>query len=195
MNQPTLRSTRLSTFLLTAALALFTLSPRAAAQPKPDSKPPEAAPAAAPSQEELDKAFAERMTNAVMAGQWSDGVHAPKGDKYTIVSVQKLPGKGDTWVFNARIQFGGKDVTIPLLIPVKWAGDTAVISVTDFNVPGLGTYTSRVVVYKDQYAGTWSGKDHGGYLWGHIEKAPPEKAPAEKPATDIPADQPKAPAK
>jgi hypothetical protein len=54
---------------------------------------------------------------------------------------------------------------------VKWAGDTPVISVTDVGVPGLGTYTARVVVYGDQYAGIWSTSDgsHGGQMWGKLE--------------------------
>ena len=69
-----------------------------------------------------------------------------------------------------RIQFGGKDVTVPLVVPIKWAGDTPVISVTDLSVPGVGTYTVRVVVYRDHYAGTWSGTGHGGVLWGTVSK-------------------------
>ena len=39
-------------------------------------------------------------------------------------------------------------------------------------IPNLGTYTARVLFYGDQYAGTWSaGADHGGHLWGRIEKS------------------------
>ena len=151
----------------------------AADPPKPVEIKPAEAPAAAADAEQAarEKEFAERMTNIMMVGQWSDGKGAPKNDRYTIESIQKMPGKGDTWIFNARIQFGGKDVTLPLPVPVKWAGDTPVISVTDFGIPGLGTYTARVVIYKDTYAGTWSGGDHGGYLWGKIEKAPPAAKP------------------
>jgi len=166
-----------------AAASCFSAATVRAAEP---TKPAEAKPADAPApalspadaeQAAREKEFTERMTNAVMAGQWSDGKGAPKNDRYTIESVQKMPGKGDMWIFNARIQFGGKDVTLPLPIPVKWAGDTPVISVTDFGIPGLGTYTARVVIYKDTYAGTWSGGDHGGFLWGKIEKAPNPNAP------------------
>lgn len=171
---------RLLACTLLLATACFSADLRAADPPKPaDAKPAEAL--ADPEQAAREKEFTERMTNIVMVGQWSDGKGAPKSDKYTIESIQKMPGKGDTWIFNARIQFGGKDVTLPLPVPVKWAGDTPVISVTDFGIPGLGTYTARVLIYKDTYAGTWSGGNHGGYLWGKIEKSPAEKAPAEKP--------------
>ncbi|HSI33572.1 MAG TPA: hypothetical protein VK986_08280 [Tepidisphaeraceae bacterium] len=175
--------------LASILIATALVAPAFADEPaKPGSKP--TATEAPPDPEQLarEKAFTERMTNAVMVGQWSDGKAAPKGDKYTIESVQKMPGKGDTWVFNARIQFGGKDVTIPLPVPVKWAGDTPVISVTDFGIPGLGTYTARVLIYNDTYAGTWSGGDHGGYMWGKIEKAKPADI---KPAGAKPADAPK----
>ncbi|HYE18392.1 MAG TPA: hypothetical protein VEA69_08100 [Tepidisphaeraceae bacterium] len=175
----------LASILLTTAI----LTPAFADEiTKPGSKP--TATEAPPDLEQLarEKAFTERMTNAVMVGQWSDGKGAPKADKYTIESVQKMPGKGDTWVFNARIQFGGKDVTLPLPVPVKWAGDTPVISVTDFGIPGLGTYTARVLIYNDTYAGTWSGGDHGGYMWGKIERAKPGDT---KPAAPKPADAPK----
>ena len=121
----------------------------------------------------LEKEFTERMTNVVMNGQYTVGNKPPKADKYTIVSVQKL--KGDDWLFRAQVHFYEKAFVMPMIVPVKWAGDTAVISVTDFGLPGFGTYTARVVVYKDQYAGTWGSSRAGGpsgHMWGKIEKAP-----------------------
>src|SRR6266478_6318726 len=132
-----------------------------------------------PAQADLDAALTARLTNAVMAGQYTMGNSAPKKDKYTIISVRKL--KDDNWLFQSRVQFGEKDVTIPMIIPVKWAGDTPVISVTDLGFPGLGNYTARVMIYGDQYAGTWqdnNNKAHAGHLWGKIEKLP-----ATQPAT------------
>jgi hypothetical protein len=125
-----------------------------------------------PDQAQLDKWFAETMSGATLVGHFTvtgRGSGEPKEERYTIQKVTKQ--QGDYWLFLARIQFGGRDVTIPMRIPVKWAGDTAVISVTDLGFPGLGTYTARVLIYGDQYAGTWSGKDHGGHLWGRIERA------------------------
>ena len=106
---------------------------------------------------ELDAQFQRTMTNATLSGQFTiDGDdQAPKKDAYTIASVKKL--KGNLWLFNARIQFGAKDVTLPLILPVLWAGDTPIITVTDVGVPGIGSYTARVIIYDDHYAGTWSG--------------------------------------
>lgn len=109
------------------------------------------------------------LTGAVLAGHFSvDGQNTPpKEDRYTIVRATKM--QGNLWLLAARIQFGGKDVTVPLPVPVNWAGDTPVISVTDLTVPGIGTYTARIVFYRDRYAGTWSGTNHGGEMWGTIE--------------------------
>lgn len=134
---------------------------------------PATAPATQPSQAELEKRFAEAMSNVVLNGQYTVGNSKPAGEKYTISSVEKL--KDDNWLFKARVQFGEKDVTIPMIIPVKWAGDTPVLSVTHLWLPGLGTYTARVLIYDNQYAGTWSGGGHSGQLWGKIEKAPAGK--------------------
>jgi hypothetical protein len=65
---------------------------------------------------------------------------------------------------------------------VKWAGDTPVVTVTDVLVPGIGTFTARVLFYKDQYAGTWRGDDHGGQMYGRIVKH--EEAKSESDASE-----------
>jgi hypothetical protein len=129
----------------------------------------------------LDREFERTMSGAVLVGRFSDTNRPdapPKEDRYTIQRVSKVQGDADRWLFICRMQFGKKDVAVPLTIPVKWAGDTPVISVTDMTIPGLGTYTARVMIYGDEYAGTWRGGDHGGHLWGRIERAP-----ATEPAT------------
>ena len=122
----------------------------------------------------LEREFQETMSGAVLVGRFSDAARpdaAPKEDRYTIQRVSKVEGEGDRWLFICRIQFGRKDIAVPLTIPVKWADDTPVISVTDLTIPGMGTYTARVMIYGDQYAGTWRGGTHGGHLWGRIERA------------------------
>jgi hypothetical protein len=53
---------------------------------------------------------------------------------------------------------------------VKWAGDTAVITLDKVTIPGLGTYSARVLVFEGTYSGTWSAGDHGGMLHGIIRK-------------------------
>ena len=123
----------------------------------------------------LEKQFEQTMSGAVLVGRFSDAARpnaAPKEDRYTIQRVSKIAdGGGDRWLFICRIGFGRKELSVPLTIPVKWAGDTPVISVTDMTIPGMGTYTARVMIYADEYAGTWSGGTHRGHLWGRIERA------------------------
>lgn len=119
----------------------------------------------------LEKQFEETMSGSRLIGYFTTKGEDTKGlkeEKYTITKVKKL--KGDYWLFQARIQYGGKDATLPLPLEVKWAGDTAVITLTDVPIPGFGTFTSRVLIYRGQYAGTWDGGDHGGHLFGRIEK-------------------------
>lgn len=121
-------------------------------------------------QASLESKFQETMTGATLAGTFtlSDRPGKTFDERYTISKITKLAG--DTWLFNARIKYGSHDVTVPIPLAVKWAGDTPVITLTDLAIPGLGTFTARVMIFRGQYAGTWSGKDHGGHLFGKIEK-------------------------
>ncbi len=136
-----------------------------AAQPSADKTDPDYK---GPDRATLEKQFEKTLSDVTLVGHFviegeDDG--ALKEDKYTISKVTKL--QGDYWLFQVRIQYGGRDVTLPLPLRVKWAGDTPVITVTDAAIPGLGTYTARVGIYRSKYAGTWSGKDHGGQLFGN----------------------------
>ncbi len=137
---------------------------------------------AAPHQAELEAKFAATMSHAVMRGGFTLGEMQPgqplKEDKYTLGEVKKL--ENGKWLISTRIQYGDHDVTVPLALDVLWAGDTPVITVTKMPVPGLGVFTARVLVYGDHYAGTWDGGDHGGHLFGVIER--PEKEAAAEPA-------------
>jgi hypothetical protein len=149
--------------MLFSLLAAFSGGLSAQAPPPAAVKPP-------PTQAELDKQFQEQMSGVVLIGHYTAGGNEaqPKEERYTISSVKKM--QGDEWLFVTRVQYGTKDVPVPIIIPVKWAGDTPVISLTDATIPGLGTYTARVMIFRDQYVGFWSAKDHGGNLWGRIEK-------------------------
>jgi hypothetical protein len=129
-----------------------------------------APPTSQPDRESLEKELAERLTGARLTGYYmTDGQEGPpKHDSYTLRKVEKR--EGDKWLFTAVLSYGQQSMALPLTIPIYWAGDTPVISVTNFNIMGMGSYTARVMLYKDRYAGTWSSATHGGYLWGKIEK-------------------------
>ena len=145
---------------------------RADDKPDPKSTEGEATSGAVPDQEELEKKFVEDMSGVVFSGSYSvtkEGKETPAAmEKYTIASVSKI--KDDLWLFTARIQYGKHDLTVPMRLQVKWAGDTPMITLTNLTIPGLGTFTSRVLIYGDRYAGTWQHGKTGGHLWGRIEK-------------------------
>lgn len=114
------------------------------------------------------------MNRATMVGHFTvTGEDAGGGklteERYELGEVKRLES-GD-WLIQSRIRYGDHDVTIPLTLPIRWAGDTPVICVDDMLIPGLGTFTARVMVYRGHYAGFWTGKDHGGHLFGVIEPA------------------------
>jgi hypothetical protein len=129
-----------------------------------------------PSRDELIKKLEADLSGAKLIGRFTvtgREDQSPKPEEYTITSAVKLP-EGDMWLLQSRVKYGNKDVTLPIPLEIKWAGDTPVITLTDLAIPGLGTFTSRVVIYGDRYAGTWQHGKVGGHLYGRIEKVPAE---------------------
>jgi hypothetical protein len=123
-------------------------------------------------QDELDRKFVDVMRGVTLVGR-SSSLSSDKisgEEKYVIESVSKLTG--DTWLFRSRFQYDGHDIPLPIPVTIKWAGDTPVITITDLAIPGMSTYTARVVLYRDQYAGTWSGAKGGGHIFGKIVHKP-----------------------
>lgn len=162
------------------------LTAAAQAQPAPAAEKSPAAQPATPAgkgeaqqpTEEMEAKFVAAMTNVTFNGRWcsiKNGELGPeKPEQYEIVGVMK--SGGDRWVINARIKYGSVNVVVPVPVQMKWAGDTPVIVVDKFGLPGAGVYSARVLVFDGTYAGTWSGGDHGGLLNGIILKNPPEES-------------------
>ncbi len=127
----------------------------------------------APTQAEAERnqTFTRSMSGVTLVGQSTrlnrEGVFGP--ERYHIDGVTHL--SGDTWLFRTRMDVHGKELPVPIPLTVKWAGDTPIITLTDLAIPGVGTYTARVILYRDQYAGTWSGEKAGGQLFGKIERS------------------------
>ena len=121
--------------------------------------------------------FETTLTGAKLTGKFTiDGKDAPpKAESYTIKKVTWLD-IDDLWRFDVHMKYGNVDKTFALAVPVKWAGDTAVISLTKTTIPGMGSFSARVVIDGDRYAGTW---DHhgagGGHMFGKIEKVDDKK--------------------
>jgi len=124
-------------------------------------------------QELLDEAFSKKMSGATLVGSFTiDGRDGkpPSAERYELGDVKKATG--DFWTFHAKIKFGKVDqkVAIPITLKMLWAGDTPMISITDFKISGLGTFSARVLFYGDKYAGTWKHGKAGGHLFGKIEQ-------------------------
>jgi hypothetical protein len=123
----------------------------------------------------LEKDFQDSLANATLDGQFAmDGSSEVAADKYNIDRVVKT--SGDNWTFYVKISRQGQDFTLPLPLQIKWAGDTPVITLTNQTLPMMGTYTARVVVYKDHYAGTWNGGTRGGKVFGRVVRQTPPPA-------------------
>jgi hypothetical protein len=119
----------------------------------------------------LEREFADRMTNSTLVGRFTiagreDQAASP--ERYEISSVEKVGP--DEWRFNARVKYGRVDVSVPVVVAMRWADDTPMITMTDLTIPTLGTFTARVFFYGDRYAGTWQHGRFGGHMFGRIEK-------------------------
>ena len=161
--------------LMSAAVVLGTLSYVAAQESKtpPEKTPPESKPVGKTPRDPqvLHKELAEKLQRIKLTGQFTvNGKDGPlTKEEYYILSAKKLD-QGDLWLLSARIKYGGTDVTVPLPLEIKWAGETPVITLDKLTIPGLGTFSSRVLFHERSYAGTWSHDDVGGHLFGTIEK-------------------------
>ena len=147
--------------ITTNVLAAENEPTRASDQPKPDRD-----------RKELFAQFESLLKKSSMIGTFTiDGDREGRriDERYDISRVVKQP-EGDYWVFYSRIKYGDHDVTLPIPVQIKWAGNTPVITVDNLAIPGLGTFDSRVVISDNKYAGTWRHGKVGGLMFGHIKK-------------------------
>ena len=120
---------------------------------------------------DLERQFTERMRDVSMIGSFTVAGRedrTPRSDRYDISSVEKVGD--DLWRFNASMHCCGVNGVIPVVVPMRWNGDTPMIMMTDTSLPGLGTFSVRLFFYGDQYAGTWQHGAVGGHMSGRIEK-------------------------
>ena len=118
-----------------------------------------------------ERRFSERMQNVVLEGHFTlEGQDRRDGNPelYEISKVTKLDG--DRWRFDVHLTYASVDATLPVVVPIVWAGDTPMVSITDFAIPGLGDeFGARVIFYDDRYAGTWDHGAYGGMMYGTIK--------------------------
>ena len=110
------------------------------------------------------------MQNVVLEGYFKlEGQERRDGNPelYEISQGTKL--EGDRWRFDVHLAYATVDATLPVVVPIVWAGDTPMVSITDFEIPGLGDeFGARVIFYDDRYAGTWDHGAYGGMMYGTI---------------------------
>src|SRR5262245_53191793 len=137
---------------------------------------PATAPAPAAEMNALEKAVQESLTNASRVGYFTGGdSNATTPDTDTIESLTKIDAT--TWKIDARIQYGGKDYRASVNIPVLWAGETPVLSMAQYAIPGQGVYSARILIHNGMYAGTWGSPGKGGKMFGMVVKNTPDAAP------------------
>ncbi len=140
------------------------------------SSPTSTAPENPTSKEPRFLALQKMLTNVVLIGLFTvDGkkMNDLNEERYEIKSIQKLSNDDDLWALEARIKYGKHDVTVPIVSSIKWADQTPVMTMDRLLIPGLGTFSARVVFHDGKYAGTWTHDDHGGHLFGRIEANKP----------------------
>lgn len=126
-----------------------------------------------------DEAFSKSMANCVLVGSFTitgkESKDAPKEERYEIESVTKA--SENMWIFLTRVKYGNLDTKLPITVPVEWAGDTPMVTLTNATLPGLGEgFSARVLFYEGRYAGTWQHGPVGGHMFGTIGKSKPAEA-------------------
>lgn len=118
--------------------------------------------------------FEKYLSNAVLSGSFTmDGQPLSKleEERYEIKSAKKLDGDDNLWEIKTRIKYGTKDLTVPVIVNLEWVGRTPMIVLDSVTIPGMGTFSARVVFHDRKYAGTWKHDNVGGHLFGRVEPA------------------------
>ena len=163
--------------LLLSSLAAFAAPPEkpvsrgAAAAQTAEPAPQDAA---ADAQQQLIASFSKLLSGATMTGSFTvdrpaaDDAAAkpPREESYEISSATHLGG--ELWLITSRIRYGDVDATVPVPVAVKWAGTTPVITLDQVTLPGMGTFSARVLFHDNRYAGTWQHDAVGGHMFGTV---------------------------
>ena len=130
-----------------------------------------------------ERAFQAMLDGSIMEGAFTQDDlprdAPPASDRYTLDKVEKLDD--GRWRFHTRVQYGKSDFTVGVPVRVLWTEETPMITVDDFRIPLVGTFSARVLFHEDQYAGVWDGGDHGGQMWGRVLRDAARSADAPDP--------------
>lgn len=156
--------------LIGAVSCLAEEKPGAPASPQ-DAPTGEREPAESQELTERERQLIKMLSGATLEGSFTNTSRADDAtklsrEKYTLGEVRKLGDK--LWLIPARIEYGDKDVTLPITLPIEWAGDTPVVVVDNLGLPGFGSVSARVMFFADHYMGYWQHGASGGHLFGTI---------------------------
>ena len=116
-----------------------------------------------------EKQFQESMSNVTMTGFFTVGDDPQTHeDKYTIEKITKIGD--DLWNFEARVGYNNREFKAIVKVPVKWAGETPVFTLSNYLIKDHGVFSARILIHNGMYAGTWGAQDHGGKMFGKIVK-------------------------
>ena len=127
--------------------------------------------------EKREREFTEMLSHVTLSGIYTheDPKKEPGEERYTVYRVAKVPGRQHLWRFDVRMQFGSVNLRMPLPLTVRWAQDTPLVILDDYSIPGLGSFSAKVLFDKTRYAGTWQHGSDGGHLYGKIVKEVPKE--------------------
>lgn len=164
-----------SLILTTLSVSTFFLIPRGSSTAQDKGVSEKGTPAVKPPIAE----FEAYLSNSKLTGVFTiDGKPLEKleAETYEIKTAKKLDGYDSLWEIVARIKYGDKDIEVPVEINVEWVGQTPVMVMDSMAIPGLGTFSARVLFHDKKYSGTWKHDNHGGHLFGRVEKNEAEKS-------------------
>lgn len=173
MNRFTTSSITLIFLVAAAASSTSMVSGQDAAPPA--TKPAVATPVETPRSEEntaRGKRLATYLTGAKFVGKFTvdeKGDQNAKTEEYVIHKCEKIEGN-DKFRLTARIKYGDTNGDFPMELTIPFSGRTPVITLDAIWIPGLGTFSARVLIHDGRYAGTWQHGENGGHMFGKIVK-------------------------
>lgn len=121
---------------------------------------------------ELERRLVQTLSGATLRGymgrRQKREIEAVSADSpYRLGAVTKAYDQGH-WKLEYFIPGTETPFDMPPVL-VQWAGDVAVLTLTDLRIGGKkGTFRARILIDGDEYSGTWSDGKSRGCLFGVI---------------------------
>ena len=122
----------------------------------------------------MERDFVERMRDVSLVGSFTVFGQAdltPSPDRYDISSVEKVGT--DLWRFQRVCSAAVVNGAGPVVVPMRWNGDTPIIMMTETTLPGLGTFTVRLFFGPIDMPAPGSIGERSGSISGRIESNVP----------------------